>query len=255
MEQVLEMGLDGTSVRPEPLERWGTVLSVWAHPDDEAYLAGGFMAALREAGQRVVCVTATRGEAADPSAAAAARAELARVRARELTASLTTLGVSEHRAWDLPDGGCADLEPGPVVAALRDVVDEVRPDTVITFGPDGFTGHPDHRTVSRWVDLAVDGHRVAPRVLHAVAPLTRVDAALDAELDVFALGEPRACRDEEVALRVHLEGPALERKVAALLAQASQTSAVVAHAGRERFGAWVATEYFAAPVESRSNTR
>ena len=36
---------------------------VWAHPDDETYLAGGLSAALTDAGQRVVCVTATRGEA------------------------------------------------------------------------------------------------------------------------------------------------------------------------------------------------
>jgi LmbE family N-acetylglucosaminyl deacetylase len=255
MEQVLAMGLDGTSVWPERLERWGTVLSVWAHPDDEAYLAGGLMAALREVGQRVVCVTATRGEAADPAAGAVARAEMARVRARELTASLATLGVEEHHAWDLPDGGCADLEPEPVVAALRDVMDQVRPDTVLTFGPDGFTGHPDHRTVSRWVDLAVDGHPLAPAVLHAVAPEARVDPELDAELDVFALGEPRACRDDEVALRLDLEGAALDRKVSALLAQASQTSALVAHAGRERFAAWVATEHFAAPLGQRAKPR
>ena len=46
----------------------GTVLTVWAHPDDEAYLAGGLLAAVRDAGNRAVCVTATRGEAADPQA-------------------------------------------------------------------------------------------------------------------------------------------------------------------------------------------
>jgi LmbE family N-acetylglucosaminyl deacetylase len=47
----------------------GTVLTVWAHPDDETYLAGGVLARLSDAGQRVVCVTATRGEAADPAVA------------------------------------------------------------------------------------------------------------------------------------------------------------------------------------------
>ena len=39
----------------------GTIMSVWAHPDDEAYLCGGLMAAAVDAGSRVVCVTATRG--------------------------------------------------------------------------------------------------------------------------------------------------------------------------------------------------
>ena len=42
--------------------RLGTVLGIWAHPDDEAFLSAGLMAAARDAGQRVVCVTATLGE-------------------------------------------------------------------------------------------------------------------------------------------------------------------------------------------------
>ena len=44
----------------------GTVLSVWAHPDDETYLCGGLMADAVRRGNRVVCVTATRGELGSP---------------------------------------------------------------------------------------------------------------------------------------------------------------------------------------------
>jgi len=44
----------------------GTVLGVFAHPDDEAYLAGGLMATAVDAGRRVVCITATRGELGFP---------------------------------------------------------------------------------------------------------------------------------------------------------------------------------------------
>jgi LmbE family N-acetylglucosaminyl deacetylase len=40
----------------------GTIMGIWVHPDDEAYLSGGLMALARANGQRVVCVTATRGE-------------------------------------------------------------------------------------------------------------------------------------------------------------------------------------------------
>ncbi|HXV94036.1 MAG TPA: PIG-L family deacetylase, partial [Pseudonocardia sp.] len=40
----------------------GTILGVWAHPDDETFLTAGLMALAREAGNRVVCATATRGE-------------------------------------------------------------------------------------------------------------------------------------------------------------------------------------------------
>ena len=44
------------------IHRVRTLLGVWAHPDDEAYLSSALMAAVRRSGARVVVVTATRGE-------------------------------------------------------------------------------------------------------------------------------------------------------------------------------------------------
>ena len=60
----------------------GPTLAVWAHPDDETYLSGALLAALRDRGERVVCVTATRGEAADPDATDEERRSLAELRTR-----------------------------------------------------------------------------------------------------------------------------------------------------------------------------
>lgn len=42
------------------------------------------------------------------------------------------------------------MDEAPAVARLCELLEEVRPDTVLTFGPDGQTYHPDHMTVSRW---------------------------------------------------------------------------------------------------------
>ena len=211
------------------------------------------MAALRAAGRRVVCVTATRGEAADPSATPPQRAAMAEVRTRELETALAHLGVEEHHWLDLPDGGCADVDPAAVVARLTRLVDDVRPDTVLTFGPDGFTGHPDHRAVSRWADGAVQRAPSRPRVLHAVTQEPAVDPSLDEDFGVFELGRPRTCTDDELALRLHLTGSALEQKVEALLLQRSQTGGLVGAVGRERFARWVATETWAEPDQlSRS---
>ena len=100
-----------TRATPYDATALGTVLTVWAHPDDEAYLAGGLLAASRDVGNRAVCVTATRGEAADPQADAAERAALAGVRTAELETALGVLGVVEHHWLDLPDGGLAELDP------------------------------------------------------------------------------------------------------------------------------------------------
>jgi len=226
----------------EQLTRLGTVLVVWAHPDDETYLVGGLSAALTDAGQRVVCVTATRGEAGgtDP--------DLADIRTAELDTALAMLGVREHHWLDYPDGGCASVDEEAAAVRLRAVVDKIRPDTVITFGPDGYTGHPDHQAVSRWVDLAVTPD---VRLLHAVSVEHRVDPGLDEDYGVFELGRPRVCADDELAVLLHLDGALLDRKIAALLAQESQTAGLVAAVGLPRFRAWVATEALAEPVGKR----
>jgi LmbE family N-acetylglucosaminyl deacetylase len=202
---------------------------------------------MRDQGHRVVCVTATRGEAADPGSGSQERAQLALVRSAELERALATLGVEEHHWLDLPDGACAEIDPDVPVTALTAMLDEVRPDTVITFGPDGFTGHPDHIAVSRWAGAAVARSSAAPELLHAVTTVrARVDPELDEDFGVFELGQPRICEERELSVHLELSGAALDRKVEALLQQPSQTSALVDAVGLERFRAWVATESFAA---------
>ncbi len=227
----------------------GTTVLVWAHPDDETYLSGGTAAALVQLGHRVVAVTATRGEAGGPDTTPAALAETARVRTAELQEAMQLLGVTEHLWLDYADGGCLDADAEPAVGRLADLFDEVRPDTVLTFGPDGFTGHPDHRAVGHWVDLALVRSGAAPRLLHAVATAEdRVDPELDADFAVFELGQPRMCEPDELALRHVLDAATLECKVAALQAQASQTTGLIEAVGMERYTAWVGVEGFADPV-------
>ena len=225
----------------------GTTLSVWAHPDDETYLAGGLMAALRDAGQRVVCVTATRGEAWDPAAEPEEVEAFRGVRSRELAAALGVLGVDEHHWLDHPDGGCAQVPPQVAVGQLAALVERVRPDTVVTFGPDGFTGHADHCAVSGWVAQAVAASGAGSTVLHAVATRSDLTAAsdVDARFAVYEQGLPRLCRSNELALRLDLSGAQLDRKVAALHCHRSQTEGLRRDIGDERFAAWVAAESFA----------
>jgi LmbE family N-acetylglucosaminyl deacetylase len=230
------------------VEQLGTVLTVWAHPDDETYLAGGLAAALVDAGHRVVCMTATRGEAGEVSTGSTT--PVADLRTAELEEALAVLGVDEHHWLDYPDGGCAAVPAHEAAARIRAMLHDVRPDTVLTFGPDGFTGHPDHRAVSAWVDLALVGAPSKPRVLHAVARTEVVDAALDEEFGVFELGLPRRCADEEIEVLLELDGAALDRKLEALLRQQSQTRVLVDAVGRDRFAAWVAAEAFAVPAET-----
>lgn len=229
------------------MEHLGTVLMTWAHPDDETYLAGGLSSLLTQAGGRVACLTATRGEAGTAGATPEQVARLAQVRTDELDAALRILGVREHHWLDYPDGGCADVDPEQAADRIAAIVEELAPDTVITFGPDGFTGHPDHRAVSRWTDLALARVRSRPRLLHAVAREGAVDWEIAEEFGVYELGVPRVCTDDEIEVLVELEGVALERKVEALVRQESQTAGLVEAIGLDRFRTWVAQEAFALP--------
>jgi LmbE family N-acetylglucosaminyl deacetylase len=225
----------------------GTILGIWAHPDDEAYLSGGLMAMARDLGSRVVCVTATRGElgASDPVEWPPGR--LAAARTAELARCLDVLGVTEHHWLDHPDGACAAVPEAAAVERLCDVIDEVRPDTVLTFGPDGITGHPDHRTVSSWATAAVD--RAAPpgtRLMYATSTerRTRRWKDLNERLGIYPPGYPIVTPAHRLALDLELDAETAARKVRALAAQETQTAGLIAAMGLDRYTSWVGDESF-----------
>jgi LmbE family N-acetylglucosaminyl deacetylase len=229
----------------------GTVLGVWAHPDDETFLTAGLMALARAAGQRVVCATATRGEhgTADPDRWPPAR--LGRLREYELAAALAVLAVHEHTWLDFVDGGCATVPTALGARAVRQILDDVRPDTVVTFGRDGFTGHDDHRAVSGWVDEALAGHGRAVRLLHPTVTPAFTDrfGVLNNRFAVFGPGLPSTRSEDELALHLRLAEDVLDRKVAALRAQASQIGPLHDAVGGDAFRSWWGTEAFVlAPV-------
>ena len=225
----------------------GTILGVWAHPDDEAYLTGGVMALARQAGQRVVVATATRGEAgtSDPDVWPPRR--LARVREAELHASLAALGVTEHHLLGYVDGTLPDQDLGKAIDRVADIMAAVRPDTIITFGPDGLTGHPDHRRVSTWATVARE--LVAPdaRLLYATTTARFVERwqHLHDRFDIFMDPDlPVRASSDQVALEVVLDGVIADRKLVALRAQASQTAGLISAMGEQVYRAWTSTETF-----------
>lgn len=225
----------------------GTILGVWAHPDDEAYLSGGLMATARDFGSRVVCVTATRGELGTSDPGRWPPDRLAARRTTELARCLEVLGVTEHHWLGYRDGECAAVPVSDPVARLCEVIDEVRPDTVLTFGPDGHTGHPDHQAVSAWATTAFA--RAAPtgaRLLHsAVAERwARRWHELNESLRVFVAGYPVTVPDSGLAVDLVLDPVTVARKVGALVAQETQTAAVIEAMGVDRYTAWVGQETF-----------
>jgi LmbE family N-acetylglucosaminyl deacetylase len=228
----------------------GTVLTVFAHPDDETYLAAGLMSALVDRGNRVVAVSATAGERGTDRPQRWPPDRLRATREWELAGALAVLGVHEHRFLGFGDGELDRISIGHGGEIVAGLFDEFRPDTVVTFGADGITGHADHRAVAAWVEHAVSRSARPPRLLAAALETGYCAefATLHDELSVFmdpAAPEPRPLA--ELELHLELSGPWLDRKVAALRCQATQTAPIETAMGEDLFRRWVAVESFVDP--------
>ena len=178
------------------------------------------------------------------------------VRERELRACLDILSVTEHRWMDYLDGECDQVAVDEPVKTLCELFDEVQPDTVLTFGPDGQTGHVDHIAVSRWTTLAFrQWARADARLLYAT-----IDVRMDRPVDDGDRhgsdhdGRGHAARDDRrgrIGSVDRLDDVLLDRKVSALLAQASQVAPLADQVGAEKFRELNRDEMFRAAESGR----
>ncbi len=228
------------------------LLGVWAHPDDEAYLSAGLMARMSDAGHEVTVVTATRGEKGTDDPILFGSARFASCREFELRRSLGELGVTDVRVLGHADGECDLVDTRSAVESIAAVMREVRPDVVITFGPDGITGHPDHRAVSSWTTEAWR------RVGHGDLRYTTMTdgyiaehADLHDEIGVFTdfgLEGPFSVAADEIVADYDLTDIELDRKRRALAAHATQTEPLAALMGEETYRTWWRNERFRRPT-------
>jgi LmbE family N-acetylglucosaminyl deacetylase len=218
----------------------GTILGVWAHPDDEAYLSAALMAEARDAGQPVVVATATDGELGGDG-------PVADQRRLEVMESLAAVGVTDHRWLGFRDGQCAGVSPEVGDRVVRALIEQVRPDTVVSFGRDGLTGHPDHVAVSGWVERAwlADGCRALLLQATLTESFHHRWGSLCERTGVWMPGaRPPSVPDAAVTLRVRAHGRTARRKLAALRAHASQTLGLREVVGEDTYLRWWSEESF-----------
>jgi LmbE family N-acetylglucosaminyl deacetylase len=224
----------------------GTILGVWAHPDDETYLSAGIMAAAVASGARVVCVTATRGEEGSPDHDRWPPAAMGTVREAELMDALALLGVTEHHWLDYHDGACASVPGDEATRKIADIMETVNPDSVLTFGPEGMTGHPDHIAVSQWTTAACGTAAPEAELYYATTNpdwAERFVPPLEA-LNVYAPGTPPITPIDELAIYLVLDDHLAEKKFRAIGTQVSQVEWLLAAVGEELFRAAMAQENF-----------
>jgi LmbE family N-acetylglucosaminyl deacetylase len=228
-----------------------TLLGIWAHPDDETYLSAGLMLEHVARGDRVVLVSATLGEHGTSDPATWPPDRLAAHRRRELAASLAELGVHEHRILGYVDGTCHTVDGTPMVAYH---LAEIQPDVIVTFGPDGMTGHLDHRAVSAWTTEAWRASDSKAELWYAtVTPAFHAEwGTVNDQIGLWSdQPEPPSTDHTDLRHTVELTDSQLDAKMAALGAHASQTEPLLELMGADAYRRWWATESFRAAARDR----
>jgi LmbE family N-acetylglucosaminyl deacetylase len=132
------------------------MLAIVAHPDDEALGMGGTLAKYASEGVATHVLTATRGERGRfGDALVRPPAEVVgQTREQELRAAARCLGVADVQLLDYMDGDLDRADPHEAEAAIAAHIRRVRPQVVLTFGPEGAYGHPDHIAISQFTTAA-----------------------------------------------------------------------------------------------------
>lgn len=127
------------------------LLCVLAHPDDESLGAGGTLAKYAAEGVETSLLMATRGERGWPGAKDEypGPAALGEIREAELRAAASILGISGLHFLPYQDGALDQVDPDQAQSLISHHIRRIRPQVVITFGPEGVYGHPDHIAISQ----------------------------------------------------------------------------------------------------------
>jgi LmbE family N-acetylglucosaminyl deacetylase len=204
-----------TALTDRDLER---VLVAVAHPDDAEFWAGGTIARWADAGVEVTYCVLTNGDAGGFSPSLP-RGELPRVRQTEQQQAAGVLGVQKVQFLDLPEGGLRD-SPHDLHVELVQVIRRVRPQMVVTWSPEWNwqrfrSCHPDHLATGAAVLSAIYPDAGNPFAFPEL---------LDSEgLQLWTVREPWLIDSPEREVNHYVDITAtLDRKVAAVLAHASQ---------------------------------
>lgn len=197
-----------------PTKSQPTLLAVFAHPDDESFRCGGTLALLAQQGVRVQLLTATRGQAGsrgDPPLCSPG--ELPGIRESELRCACQALGILPPIVMDYEDGHLSEADPEVVTATIQAAAGEIGARVMLSYGPDGISGHPDHITIGRLAAEAFHRTETIGALYTPVVPRSIARAV--------GMRQIHTVRDEDVSLEVDVS-PVWEKKMAAIKCHRTQ---------------------------------
>jgi len=205
----------------------GSILGVWAHPDDEVFSSAGLMELALANGQSVTCVTATHGEQGVYNPTKWPAETISDTRTSELDEVYHILGVEHHHWLGYDDGHCKDVNDNEAASRIVPLIDLYSTDTILTFSPDGITGHDDHKAVSRWALLAAKMSKRPLKVLFTVISTdsyNKYQKQMDDKLNIFFnLDKPNLYKEEECDISLSLPSNITDKKYQAIKSMPSQT--------------------------------
>jgi LmbE family N-acetylglucosaminyl deacetylase len=159
-----------------------TLVAVWAHADDEGP-AAPILARYAREGVQVHMIIATDGAQGAANTSVPRGPEIAKLRVEEARCSAQALGIQPPILLGFPDGALGHYNADPallfrVTQRVHEELQRLRPDVLITWGPDGGYGHPDHRIVSSIVTQLVRAGApgVPERLFYASIPAEGIRA-------------------------------------------------------------------------------
>ena len=213
------------------------LLAVFAHPDDETFRCGGTLALLAQRNVRVQVLTATRGQAGSRGVLPlCAPEELPAVRENELRCACAALGIQPPILLDYQDSQLSEADPEQIVAEILAVIREVHPQMILTYGPDGVSGHPDHIAIGRFTTEAF--RRALDVVaLHTIA----VPHSLANELGMTQI---HTVPDDAITLTVDVSTVWAAKMAAIHCHQTQLGESPILRASPEKQHLFLGTEYF-----------
>ncbi|MBI4174165.1 MAG: PIG-L family deacetylase [Candidatus Aenigmarchaeota archaeon] len=198
------------------------LLAIFAHPDDESFLAGGALAmTAKKTGVRIVIATA--GEKGRSHIDYKISDEdIAKVRKEETSNAMQALGVKDYTILDYPDGALDNVDEEEIVTRLSGFIREFNPSSILTFGPDGVTGHRDHIAIGRFATKAAA--MIGKQVFWLARPAAQhnlVESRSWKRTKQFYGEIPEAPYKESELICIDVS-PVLEQKKKAIAAHASQ---------------------------------
>ena len=133
------------------------LLAIFPHPDDETLGLGSTLARYSSEGVETYLLCATRGERGwfDSEGPNPGLEGVGRIREAELRCAAENLGLREVNLLDYIDGDVDQADPGEIIGRIVSQIRRIKPQVVVTFGPDGAYGHPDHIALSQFTNGAL----------------------------------------------------------------------------------------------------